>query len=85
MKRVKMNVGGQTVEAEKMAFNAIEEPWSLYRLEDGTTFRMKPVVMDVFRLPTKDPVTGLPQLMVQSANVISVEPPDEPLSKRDIQ
>jgi len=85
MKKVKVSVGGQTLEAEKMLFHPIEEPWGVYGLEDGTTFRLRTVVMDVFRLPTKDPVTGLPQLMVQSTTMVTVEPPDTPLSKRDIQ
>jgi len=85
MKKVKMNVGGQTVEAEVMSFNMVEERWSIYRLEDGTRFKLKLVVSDVFKLPSKDPVTGLPQLIVRSSNVISVEPPDTPLSKKEIQ
>ena len=85
MKKVKMNVGGQSVEVEKMSFDAIKEAWCLYRLEDGTTFKMKPVVMDVFRLPTLDPVTGYPQLMIQTANVVSVEPSDTPSSKEEVQ
>lgn len=82
--KVKMNIGGQVVEAEKMNYKSIEEPWSTYRLEDGTTFKLKLVVSDVFKLPHHDPVTGLPQLIVRSSNVISIEPPEAPLSKKEI-
>jgi hypothetical protein len=82
--KVKLNLGGQVVEAEKMTCNPIQEPWSIYRLEDGTIVKLKLVVSDVFKLPHPDPVTGLPQLIVRSSNVISVEPPEAPLTKREV-
>ena len=85
MKKVKVNVAGQQVEAEMAAFKPVDEPWSVYRLEDGTTFKMKLVVSDVLKLPSQDPVTGLPQLIVRSSNIISVEPPDVPIPKRELQ
>jgi len=85
MKKVKMNLGGQAVEAQAMEFTPVEEQWSRYRLEDGTIVKLKLVVSDVFKLPAPDPVTGLPQLMVRSSNIISVEPPEPPLSKREVQ
>lgn len=79
MKKVKINVGGQDVEAEPMSFNMIEDPWSVGRLEDGTIFKIKPAITSIFKLPTKDPITRAPQLMVQTAFIISVEPPETPL------
>lgn len=72
--KIKMNLGGQTVEAEKLEFKAIEEAWSFYRLEDGTVVKIKLIVSDVFKLPNNDPMTGMPQLLVKSTNVMSVEP-----------
>jgi hypothetical protein len=72
--KIKMNLGGQTVEADKVDFKAIEEAWSFYRLDDGTIVKLKVVVSDVFKLPTPDPLTGLPQLIVKSSNIMSVEP-----------
>ena len=33
MKKVKVNIGGQAVEAEAMTFNMIEDPWSICRLK----------------------------------------------------
>src|SRR6476660_252377 len=72
--KIKMNLGGNVVEAEKMGFKSLEESWSSYKLEDGTIVRIKLVVSDVFKLPAADPLTGLPQLLVKSTNVISVEP-----------
>ena len=49
--KIKMNLGGQAVEAEKMEFKPIEEAWSFYRLEDGTVVKIKLIVSDVFKLP----------------------------------
>jgi hypothetical protein len=61
MKKVKMNIGGHPVEAESMSYKPLEEPWSSYRLDDGNIVKIKLVVSDVFKLPTPDPLTGLPQ------------------------
>jgi hypothetical protein len=85
MSKVKMNLGGRPVEVEKMDFVPIAEQWSTYRLEDGTIFKMKLIVSDVFKLPTPDPVTGFPQLMVRSSSVMSVEPLETEPSKKGVQ
>lgn len=58
-----------------MEFKSIEENWSPYKLEDGTVVKIKLIVSDVFKLPGNDPLTGMPQLLVKSTNVMSVEPP----------
>jgi hypothetical protein len=72
--KVTLKLAGQTVLAETMSFKTMEEPWSFYRLEDGTVLKLKPVVSDIVKLPVPDPVTGLPQFLVKSSAVISVEP-----------
>jgi hypothetical protein len=79
--KIKMNIGGQAVEVEKMDFKAIEEAWSIIKLSDGTIVKIKLVVSDVFKLPQPDPLTNLPQLLVKSTNVMSVEPP---MAKGDV-
>jgi hypothetical protein len=84
MKTVKMNLGGQSVEAESLTYKPLNEPWSSYQLDDGSIIKLKLVISDVFKLPTSDPLTGLPQYIIRSSNVMSVEPP-ESLSKRDVQ
>jgi hypothetical protein len=85
MKKIKINLRGNTVEGESMTFTAREEPWTVYKLEDGSIIKLRPVVSDIFKLPERDPVTGLPQYMIRSSNIVSVEPPDVPLSKKEIQ
>ena len=85
MKKVKVNVGNKVVEGESMTFKATEEPWAVYVLEDGSIIKLKPVVSDIFKLPSRDPVTGLPQYLIRSTNVVSIGSPDLPLSKEEIQ
>lgn len=84
-KKVRMNIGNQSVEAEAMEFTPIDEQWSRYRLEDGTIVKLKVVTSDIFKLPQPDPITGLPQLVVRSSNIMSVEPPDRPVPRKEIQ
>ena len=40
---VKLNIGGQKVDAEKMDFNTLSDAWSSIRLEDGTVIKIKVV------------------------------------------
>ena len=73
--KIKLNLGGTPVEAEKLqVVHTIEERWSTYKLEDGSILKIKLVVSDVFKLPEPDPLTGLPQFLVKSSNVMTVEP-----------
>src|ERR1700731_2914928 len=85
MKTVKMNLGGQTVEAESMTYRPLNEPWSSYQLDDGSIIKLRLVLSDVFKLPTPDSLTGLPQYIIRSSNVMSVEPPEVVTLKREIQ
>ena len=77
MIKMKVNVEGKMIEAEKMSFKLVEDPWCVYRLEDGTLLKIKVMVAEVFRMPTKDPLTGLPNFIVKSTNLMSVDPPDK--------
>jgi hypothetical protein len=67
MKTVKINLGGQTVEAESMTYRPLNEPWSSYQLDDGSIIKLRLVLSDVFKLPSPDPLTGLPQYIIRSA------------------
>ena len=76
--KMNLNLGGQVVQAEKMEFAPIDESWSLYRLEDGTVIRIRLIVSEVFRLPGLDPLTGVPQFLAKSSNVMVVDRPSSP-------
>jgi len=75
MAKVKVNVNGVEIEVDQVSFAAVDEPWSSYKLDDGTTVKIKLVVSDILKMPGKDPVTGLDQFMIRSTNVATVEPP----------
>ena len=78
---MKLNLGGKAVEAEKMDFKPIDENWSLYRLEDGTVLKLRLIVSEIFKLPGADPLTGMPQFLAKSSNVMAVEPPTSSITK----
>ena len=79
---VKLNLGGKTVDAEKMDFSTLDDAWSVIRLEDGTVIKIKVVPAEVYKLPGVDPLTGAPQFLVKSSNVLSVEPRSTPSSSK---
>jgi hypothetical protein len=85
MKTVKLNLGGKSVEVESLNYRPLNEPWSSYQLDDGSVIKLKLVIADVFKLPTPDQLTGLPQYIVRSSNVMSVEPHESLPSKRKTQ
>lgn len=65
----------ETIAMDKMnVAQIIEEPWSTYKLDDGTIVKIKLIVSDVYKFPQPDPATGLPQFLVTSSNVMTVEP-----------
>lgn len=71
---MKITLGDQVVEGEAMQFTAIEDPWILYKVSDGTVLKLKVVVSDIIKLPGTDPITGFPQYMIRSSNILAVEP-----------
>ena len=79
--KINLNLGDKVVEAEKIDFNPIAENWSLYRLEDGSVVRLRLVVSEIFKLPGSDPVTGMPQYLAKSTNIMAVEPPSSSTTK----
>ena len=71
---MKIDTNGRTVEAKRVGFKPLEEVWNVYQLEDGTILKIRLIVSEVFQLPDHDPMTGVPQLLVKSTNVIAVQP-----------
>jgi hypothetical protein len=62
---------GQTVEYEGVA-----EPFSQYKLADGTTVKVKMVMVDAVRLETHDE-HGNPVYQFQFQQIIGIVPPEE--------
>lgn len=66
--------GGRESDAVRVHANSSEEHWNVYTLDDGTTLRMKTVVMEILRLePVRDP-EGKPVYFIRSQNVTDVRP-----------
>ena len=74
--KVKINFGGEEVEATSIDVNQANELWNQYLLDDGTVIKMKLVATKVLRLDNKYDNEGSPLYFVQSTNIISVNAPD---------
>jgi hypothetical protein len=63
---------GTLVEAEEVDFDTESEPWTVVKVKDGSTIRIRLSVMKILRLEYNEPVTGDPLYIVQSQNMMRV-------------
>ncbi|MEM1515386.1 MAG: hypothetical protein QXH24_04980 [Candidatus Bathyarchaeia archaeon] len=56
-------------EGEDVDFTEVEEHWNVYKLSDGTTLKVKLVLVGVKRLKKYNP-DGSPIYIIQSQNVV---------------
>ena len=64
-------------EAEDLDFMEEKEHWNVYKLNDGTTLKVKLVLQGVKRLKKCDP-TGSPIYLIKSTNIVrAVDIPQE--------
>jgi hypothetical protein len=73
--RIKINYGGEEVDATSIEINQSSEYWNQYLLDDGSIVKMKLVVTKVLRIENKFDAEGNPVYLVQSTNVMSVGSP----------
>jgi hypothetical protein len=67
--------------AEDVDFNEIEEKWNVYKLKDGTTLKIKLVLIGIKRLKKHNP-DGTPIYLINSQNVVRViDVPKELMAK----
>ena len=52
-----------------------KETWSLYRLSDGTTLRIKPVMIAIFRADGQQTADGEPVYSMKSTLITDVRAP----------
>ena len=74
--KVKINFGGEEVEALPIDVNQTNEYWNQYLLDDGTVIKMKLVATKVLRVDNKYDLEGNPLYVIQSTNITSVNAPD---------
>ncbi len=69
-------------EAEDLDFTDEHEHWNTYKLNDGTTLKVKLVLQGVKRLQKCDP-SGYPIYLIKSANIVrAVDVPQELKAKQ---
>ena len=74
--KIKINFGGEEVEALPIDVNQTNEYWNQYLLDDGTVIKMKLVATKVLRVDNKYDLEGNPLYIIQSTNITSVNAPD---------
>ncbi|MBU4252745.1 MAG: hypothetical protein Q8N62_05600 [Candidatus Omnitrophota bacterium] len=74
--KIKINFGGEEVEAWPIDINQTSEYWNQYLLDDGTVIKMKLVATKALRVDNKYDQEGNPLYIIQSTNITSVNAPD---------
>jgi hypothetical protein len=68
---------GKMVPAELLEFESEKEPWSAYKLEDGTVFKMKQTLVSIFRLIDRFKPDGEPIYIFKAVGIVDASVPDE--------
>jgi hypothetical protein len=75
--RVQLVPGGPMVDGVEVSVDESSEKWSEYKLEDGTTIRLKQVLMEVIRTGQYGP-DGSPLYAIKAQPVLAiVDVPDK--------
>jgi hypothetical protein len=64
---------GKQVEGEQVEIEKSQEYWNEYILSDGNILRFKTVVTEIYQYEGIDPVSGVPNYLVRSNNVVSIK------------
>jgi hypothetical protein len=76
-KRIQVQFDGKPVPADQIDFESEKEPWTVYKLEDGTVLKVKPVLGNIARLVDQHKPDGEPIYVLGLAVVPLLEvPPD---------
>lgn len=66
---------------EDIDFDEKEEHWNVYKLKDGTTLKVKLILVGIKRLKTHNP-DGLPIYLINSQNIVrAIDIPKELMAK----
>ena len=74
-KTTEVEFEGQMVPAEELDFEGQKEPWSIYKLEDGTVFKMKQNLVNIFKLIDRFGPTGDPIYIFKIAGITNADVP----------
>lgn len=73
---VKVTFEGEAHEGTRVELRETTEPWTRVELGDGSSIRIKHVVLDVVRVRDRYDSDGAPVYVVKSTSVLAVECPD---------
>ena len=80
MAKRKVKLGDQEFDAEEIAFQPDSEnggeQWSVYTLHDGTTLKLKPVVVNVLRVEGVFTPNGDPLYQANASLIIHTSAPE---------
>jgi hypothetical protein len=68
-------VNGSPQNSTEIEMIEAKEAWSFYRLSDGTTLRIKPVMIGVFRADGQQTADGEPVYSMKSTLITDVRAP----------
>ncbi len=74
--RTQVELGGRSFDAETVHVNSSNENWNVYLLEDGTTLRLKTVLVSVARLNGAFDADGNPVYVTKTQNVAVADAPE---------
>jgi hypothetical protein len=69
----KFIINGKEVNGEVVNFTMVQEPFSIYQLEDGNFVKGKTVVLKIIRLEDKNLIDGSPNYFFMSQFVASAD------------
>lgn len=76
-RKANIQVGpNQFAEAELMESVSSNEKWSEYTLDDGSTLKLKPAVLEIWRVVDQYDTDGNPKYLIKSQNMMTVYSPD---------
>jgi hypothetical protein len=79
--KIQMSLNGQMVDASDVPVTQANETWSEYKLEDGTTLRVKLAVGSIVRLADQYDLEGNPVYVVKGVVVSMPIVPDSQRKK----
>jgi hypothetical protein len=75
--KIKINYGGEEVEATPLEINQSQEQWNHYLLDDGSVVKIKLVATKVLRIENKFDDERNPVYLVKSTNIMNVSSPEQ--------
>lgn len=70
--KVQLVSGGPFVDAVEVPVSESSEKWSEYKLEDGTTIRVKQVVLEIMRAVGEYDPDGNPMYSMKAQPIVSI-------------